>query len=167
MTRTREHKALYVILGIGTIFTFFGHGMWAIRGKESFIALFTGTFDNIGIDVSAATGETWVKAIGWFDLGVAAVMAALVVGAILERGTLYRAAYSNLAVVVFAWGVVWGFLTALSRVTSADEFYPEVWDWVERAPNWMLPAALVYVVLRHRTLIIPSHAPSERVLTEV
>jgi len=162
MTRTREHKTLYGILGIGAFATFLGHGMWAIDGKESFVGLFTGTLDNIfGYEMSARTGETWVKAIGYFDLAVAAVLGLLVVGALLERGRLYRAAYSNLAIAAFAWATVWGFLTALSRVTAADEWYPEVWDWVERAPNWMLPAALIYVVVRHRTAVIPSHAPME------
>lgn len=166
MSRTQEHKVLYGILGIGATATFFGHAMWAVRGKDTFIGLITGTLDKFGIDMSAATGETWVKAIGWLDVTVALVMALLVVGAIRERGALYRAAYSNLAVVVFGWGVVWGFLTALSRVTAASEWYPEVWDWVERAPNFMLPAALVYVVLRHRTAIIPTHVPSQATLTE-
>jgi hypothetical protein len=116
--------------------------------------------------MSAATGKTFVQAIGYFDIAVAGVIGLLVVGAIIERGMLYRAAYSGVALAVFAWAAVWGFLTALSRVTAAETWYPEIWDWVERAPNWMLPAALIFVVVRHRTIEVPTHGPYEEVYTK-
>lgn len=167
MARTREHKALYVILGIGAFGTFLGHGMWAVRGKESFVGLLTGSLKNIfGINMSAGTGKTWVQVIGSVDLVIAAAIALLVVGALRERGSLYTAAYSRLAIGIAGWGVFWGFLTALSRVTAAETWYPEFWDWVERAPNWMLPAALVYVIVRHRTVEVPTHAPFESEYTK-
>jgi len=168
MTRTREHKMLYGLLGIGAIATFFGHGMWAVRGKDTFVTLFTGSVDNVlGITVSARTGETWVKAIGWFDVAVSVALAALVIGAIAERGTLYRLAYSPVAILLFGWAAVWGFATAFSRMTAPGEFYPEVWDWVERAPNFMLPVALIYVVWRHRTIDVPTHMAAESTLTKI
>jgi hypothetical protein len=161
MTRTREHKTLYTILGIGAAMTFLGHGMRAVRGKDSFIGLFTGTMKNIfGVDIGTTAGETFVQVVGGVDLAITAAIVLLIVGALQERGTLYRAAYSKLAIGVFAWGAVWGFLTALSRVTAAEAFYPEVWDWIERAPNFMLPVALVYVIVRHRTVVVPDHVPA-------
>lgn len=168
MTRTQEHKMLYGLLGLGAVATFFGHGMWAVRGKDTFVTLFTGSMDNVlGVTVSARSGETVVKAIGWFDIAVAIALAALVAGALLERGRLYRLAYSSVAIGLFAWAAVWGFVTAFARMTGAGEFYPEVWDWVERAPNFMLPVALIYIVMKHRTVHIPTHMTSESVLTEV
>ncbi|HET7487814.1 MAG TPA: hypothetical protein VFJ85_07790 [Acidimicrobiales bacterium] len=160
MSRIREHKVLYVILGLGAALTFFGHAMWAVRGKDTFVKLLTGTLDKVGITMSAGTGENWVKGIGLFDIVVALVMGVLIIGAWRERGRLYRLAYSPFAMVVFGWGAAWGFLTALSRVTSASTWYPEVWDWVERAPNFMIAVAMVYVISCHRTLGVPSHAPS-------
>lgn len=39
--------------------------------------------------------------------------------------------------------------TRRDRVTTV-ELYPELWEVVERAPNFMLPAALVYLVYQHR-----------------
>lgn len=162
MTRTKEHKALYTILGIGAFGTLLGHGMFAIDGKESFIGLLKGSLDNVfGVTVSTGTAESWVQAIGWLDLALAAVIGLFVIGAIRERGSLYTAAYSRLAIGVFTWGALWGFATAFSRVTAADAFYPAVWDWVERAPNFVLPAGLLYVIVRHRTVDVPTHAPIE------
>jgi hypothetical protein len=43
MTRTQEHKTLYGLLGLGVVATFFGHGMWAVQGKDTFVTLLTGS----------------------------------------------------------------------------------------------------------------------------
>ena len=91
-----------------------------------------------------------VQAIGVFDLVVSAVLVLMLIGNILGTGRLYTLAYSRFAMVVYGWGALWGFLTAGSRVTAVGDFYPEVWDVVERAPNFLLPAALVYMVFQHR-----------------
>lgn len=148
MKRTRM---LYMLLGIGVLGAFFGHGMWAIDGKESFVTLFTGSFDHVlGIDVSAGTGESWVRAIGWFDIAVSAVLLAFVVGAYRQRGVLHEYAYSTFAIVVYAWAAFWGFATAAARMTAVGEFLPELWDLVERAPNFMLPLAMIYLIRSHR-----------------
>jgi hypothetical protein len=147
----RRNRILYTLLSLGAIGAFFGHAMWAVRGKETFVTLFTGTFDHVlGVEVSAATGTSWVKGIGWFDVAVSVVLVAMLVGNILAKGRLYTFAYSRVALVVYGWAALWGFLTAGSRVTAAGVFYPEVWDVVERAPNFMLPAALIYLVVQHR-----------------
>jgi hypothetical protein len=100
--------------------------------------------------VSTEAATTWVQAIGWFDLVVAAAMLAMLVGNIHAKGALYEFAYSRAALVIYAWAVLWSFVTAASRLTAAGEFYPEVWDLIERAPNFMVPAALIYLVLQHR-----------------
>jgi hypothetical protein len=100
--------------------------------------------------VSQGTAETWVQIIGFADIAVVAVLLLMLIGNIMAKGALYELAYSKLALVLLAWGALWGFVTAGSRVTAAGEFYPEVWDVVERAPNFMLPAAMIYLVYQHR-----------------
>jgi hypothetical protein len=56
-------------------------------------------------------------------------------------------AYSPVAMYLFGWAMVWGFLTALSRYTAGLEGIA-VWDVVERGPNYLAPAALVYIVYK-------------------
>jgi hypothetical protein len=147
----KRNRILYSLLSLGVIGGFFGHGMWAIDGKDTFVKLFTGSFDHVlGVDVSTSTGTDWVKGIGVFDLVVSAAMALMLIGVLVGRGQLYRFAYSPVAIAIYAWGALWGFATAASRVTAVGDFYPEVWDVVERAPNFMLPAALIYLVYQHR-----------------
>jgi hypothetical protein len=147
----RRNRVIYTLLATGLIGSFLGHGMFAVDGKESFLKLFTGSFDNVlGITVSTATATTWVQAIGWFDLAVSVALVAMLIGNIRAKGVLYEFAYSKAALVIYSWAVLWSFATAASRVTAAGEFYPEVWDLVERAPNFMIPAALIYLVYQHR-----------------
>src|SRR5215207_8077710 len=129
----KRNRILYSLLSIGAIGAFFGHGMWAVDGKESFVTLFTGSFDNVlGITISDGTGTSWVKGIGWFDVTVATVMVLMLIGVLLGRGGLYRLAYSRAALVIDAWAALWGFATAASRVTAVGQFSPEIWDVVER-----------------------------------
>jgi hypothetical protein len=147
----KRNRILYALLSIGAIGTFFGHGMWAIDGKESFVTLFSGSFDHVlGVDVATGTATNWVKGIGWFDLTVSVVLTLMLVGVLLGRGALYRFAYSPIALVIYGWAAFWGFTTAASRVTAVGVFYPEVWDVVERAPNFMLPVALIWLIYQHR-----------------
>lgn len=147
----KRNRILYTLLSVGAIGTFFGHGMWAIDGKESFVELFTGSFEHVlGVNVATDTATNWVKAIGWLDITLSLVMLLMLIGNIQAKGVLYRLAYSPIAYAVYGWGVLWGFATAASRVTAAGVFMPEIWDLVERAPNFMLPAALVYLVYCHR-----------------
>jgi hypothetical protein len=147
----KRNRILYALLSIGAIGAFFGHGMWAVDGKDSFVKLFTGTFDHVfGVTVATGTASNWVKGIGWFDITVTAALTLMLIGVILGKGALYRLAYSPIALAIYGWGAVWGFATAVSRVTAVGDFYPEVWDVVERAPNFMLPAALIWLVYQHR-----------------
>jgi hypothetical protein len=147
----RRNRVIYTLLSIGVIGAFFGHGMWAVDGKDTFVLLFSGSLDNVlGVEVTTDTATTWVQAIGWFDLIVSVGMVAMLIGNIQAKGALYEFAYSKVAMVIYAWAILWSFATAASRVTAAGEFYPEVWDVIERAPNFMLPAALLYLVVQHR-----------------
>jgi hypothetical protein len=160
----KRNRILYVLLSVGAIGAFFGHGMWAIDGKDSFVKLFTGSFDHVlGVTVATDTATSWVKGIGWFDIAVTAVLVLMLIGVILGKGALYRLAYSPIAVAVYAWGALWGFATAASRVTAVGEFYPEVWDVVERAPNFMLPAALIWLVYQHRLDHRPTTTTTESI----
>jgi hypothetical protein len=146
-----SRRTLYAILSIGLIGTFLGHGAWAIGGKDTFIELLTGSVDHVfGATMSADTGEAIVRVIGGVDLVLAAAMTLMLVGALRGAGALHRFAYSNAALAVYSWAILWGFATAAARMTSVGEFFPEVWDLVERAPNWMLPAALAYLVVTTR-----------------
>ena len=43
----KRNRILCSLLSIGAIGAFFGHGMWAIDGKESFVKLFAGSFDHV------------------------------------------------------------------------------------------------------------------------
>lgn len=90
-------------------------------------------------------------------------MTLMLIGAIAGKGVLYRLAYSRIALAVYAWGALWGFATAASRVTAVGEFYPEVWDVVERAPNFMLPAALIWLVYHHRLDHRPTTTTAESI----
>lgn len=147
----KRNRMLYTLLGIGALGAFFGHGMWAVQAKDSFVKLFTGSFDHVlGVTVANGTAEAWVRGIGWFDLVVSIAILATVVGAYRQRGALYDFAYSKVAVAIYAWAAFWGFVTAFARMTAVGEFLPEFWDLVERAPNFMLPIALIYVITHHR-----------------
>lgn len=146
-----SRRSLYTMLAIGAIGTFLGHGAWALGAKDSFVELLAGSLDRLlGVTIAAGTAEGVVRLIGVADLAVAALILAMLVGARKGTGALSRLAYSRTALAVYAWGAIWGFVTAVSRMTAAGVFFPEVWDWVERAPNFMLPAALGYLVVKTR-----------------
>lgn len=136
-------KWIYGLAAFGTITTFFGHGMWAISGKDSFVKLLTGSFQNVlGITVDTATATSWVKFIGWVDITIAVILVFATIGYLSSSASdgLKKLATSKLVVMIYAWGVFWGFMTAASRVTAVGELYPEIWDLIERGPNFAIPA---------------------------
>ena len=138
-------KALYGLLGSGVALAFFGHGVLGAKGEEKFVALVTGTYDKVlGGTMSTSTATSWVNVVGWLDIALAIVFVGLVIAALTDRDNI---AYSPVAMYLFGWAMVWGFLTALSRFT-AEMNGKEVWDVVERGPNYLLPAALVYIVYK-------------------
>jgi uncharacterized membrane protein YuzA (DUF378 family) len=95
--------------------------------------------------MSADAATTIVNVIGAVDVVLAGVFLALVVAAWRNNAI----AYSQLAMGLFGWAAVWGFLTALSRFTAVMNG-AEIWDVVERGANFMLPAALVYLIYKAR-----------------
>lgn len=149
---SKIERKLAVIAGVGTSLTFLGHGMWAAAEKNpKFVDLLTGTFKNVfGTSMDKATAIDWIQLIGVADIVLAFMFAAATVGFLVKNGWLRRLASSRLMVVLYSWGVFWGFVTALSRVTAADTWYPEVWDFIERAPNFTIPLVGLVLVLQLR-----------------
>jgi hypothetical protein len=146
MRRSRSITILYSILGTGVALAFLGHGVLGAKGQASFVELVTGTYDKLlGGTMSESTATSWVNVIGWLDIVLAVVFAGLVVAAIAQKSI----AYSPVAIGLFGWAAVWGFLTALSRFTAVLDG-AEVWDVVERGPNYLAPAGLVYLIYRIR-----------------
>lgn len=156
----RTFKWIYGILASALFLSFFGHGAWAaFENKDSFRELLSGTLNNVfGMSTTIEDGgiSTAVQAIGWWDLAFSIGILALAYGVIKGSGALFRAAGSPVAIVAYSWAILWGFLTAGSRVTAVGEFYPEVWDVVERGPNFLVPAALIYMtfVLRKPSKLV-------------
>lgn len=155
MSKTSDfYRNLAAVAGIGTGMTFLGHGMWAaVEHNPKFAPLLSGSLDNVlGISISKVTATDWVSFIGLVDIVLSVIIFAAVVGLFVSSGWLKRLSTSRPLAGIYAWGAVWGFLTALSRVTSADAWYPEFWDWVERAPNFAIPLVGLMVVLQLRKL---------------
>ena len=141
-------RRIYVILGVAAVTSFFGHGMWAVRGKDSFVELVTGSFDNLlGVAVGTSTATDMVKAIGYWDIFLSVVMAVAVIGVLQKSGPLRRFALSPVMLGVWVWAIVWGFATSVSRMSGPGVWYPELWDLVERGPNFLVPAALLMMTL--------------------
>src|SRR5215213_603937 len=146
MRRSRSTTILYSVLGSGVALAFLGHGIVGAKGEEKFVALVTGTYDKLlGGSMSDSAATTFVNVIGWVDIALAVVFAGLVIAALTQKAI----AYSPLAIGLFAWALAWGFLTALSRFTAVLNG-AQVWDVVERGPNYMAPAGLVYLIYRIR-----------------
>lgn len=151
-----QTRTLYGFLGAAVTLAFLGHGILGAKGKESFIELVTGSYDKVlGSTMSTNTAENWVNFIGWLDIGLAVAFLVLTISALRGRDSI---AYSPFAMYLFGWAMVWGFLTALSRYTAGFEGIA-IWDVVERGPNYLAPAAMVYIV--HRKLHERSPAKAE------
>jgi hypothetical protein len=139
-------KALYAILGVGVALAFLGHGILGLKGQESFVELVTGNYDKVlGGSMSGDAATTIVNVIGVVDVVLTVAFLALVGAALRD----HEIAYSPIAIALFGYAMVWGFLTALSRFTAVMNG-SEIWDFVERGPNFLLPAALVYLVYKVR-----------------
>lgn len=152
-------RRVYVILSLAAITSFFGHAMWAVRGKDKFVELVTGSFDHLlGVTVGTGTATNMVKAIGYWDIALSVLMAVALVGFLSSGGALRRFALSPVMIGVYTWAIFWGFATGASRMSGAGVWYPEVWDLVERGPNFLVPAALLVMTLfvrRQETLKVP------------
>ncbi|HUE83152.1 MAG TPA: hypothetical protein VMM84_13640 [Pyrinomonadaceae bacterium] len=144
----KAFRRVYTVLAIGAIMEFFGHGMWAVRGKEMMVQLVTNTFDNmLGVSVGTALATNLVRSIGGLDVVISMVMAIALLGFLLGRGILYRLAFSRLLIGMYAWAAFWGFLTAASRITAAGGLFPYVLNLIERGPNFLLPTTLLVLTV--------------------
>ncbi len=110
-------KKVEWILRIGIFGTFFGHGIFALMVKQSWL----GYFSPFGI--SEPTAAMLLPFIGLLDLAVSLIV-------------LFKPIN-----VVLGWAAFWGFATALVRPISGEP----VWDFVERWANWAAPLALLYL----------------------
>ena len=111
----QQQKTAEWILRIGVFGAFFGHGIFALGVKQSWIPMIT-TF---GFSETAAT--TMLPLIGVMDIVVA----------ILALVWPIR--------IVLIWATLWAFATALARPIAGDP----IGDFVERAANWAAPLALL------------------------
>lgn len=116
-------KKIEWILRIAVFGEFFGHGIFALQGKASWIKW-------IGqlIGTSPETSATLLILIGIIDLVVAIV--------ILLRPIN----------IVILWAVFWGFWTALVRPLVGESF----WDFIERWANWGAPLALYWLTQKSK-----------------
>lgn len=122
-----------------------------------------GTLDNLfGVEVSTDTATTWVQAIGWFEIAVAAVMVLMLIGNFRAKGALHEFAYGRTALAIYAWAGLWGSVTAASRLTAAGELYPEIWDLVERARTSCSPRRWCTWCTRTDSITAARSSPSGR-----
>lgn len=112
---TKQEKTVEWILRLGIFGAFFGHGVLAVGGKESWIPLITA----FGFSESAASNL--LPLIGTLDLAVA----------VLALLWPLR--------IVLIWATLWAFATALARPIAGDP----IWDFIERTANWATPLALL------------------------
>ncbi len=97
---------------------FLGHGVFAYQAAPHFRLLVMGS-----LGVSEETAATVLPVIGTIDFTIAALVLIKPIRAVL------------------LWGAIWGLLTGLARPLSGRE----IWDFVERWPNWGIPLALLFV----------------------
>lgn len=108
------------VLRIATAGSFFGHGMFALQGKESWFKYFY----SVGIN-NPETITTLLLWVGILDIALA----------ILVLLKPIRAA--------LLWMAVWGLWTAMIRWPVGPD---PVWDFVERWANWGAPLALLLLM---------------------
>ncbi|MEQ8839296.1 MAG: hypothetical protein RID07_20995 [Lacipirellulaceae bacterium] len=104
--------------------TFAIHGMEALQLKGTFLDLLIGTSQRwFGWDMSQIVAEQILTIVGYVDLAVAG-------GCLMVRSRL-----------VCGWLAVWGFVTALSRITAGgleNHWHETLW----RASHFCIPIAL-------------------------
>ncbi len=118
-------KIIEWVLRIAVFGTFFGHGMFALQGKEKWVGWVMKFGENFGgFDIATATQIL-------FAVGVMDVMIALIVLAKPMRAILLLA-------------TIWAFWTSFMHVLPF--IGNPVWDFVERWANWGAPLALLILL---------------------
>ncbi|MEK6941098.1 MAG: hypothetical protein AABW49_04340 [Nanoarchaeota archaeon] len=110
-----KEKLAEWILRLGIFGTFLGHGIFALQTKEGWIHYFT------AVGITETTARTLLPLIGVMDVTTA----------------LFALFFPMR--IILAHAALWGFITALIRPISGEP----VWDFVERASNFMAPLALL------------------------
>jgi uncharacterized membrane protein YphA (DoxX/SURF4 family) len=108
------------VLRIAVAGSFFGHGMFAIQGKEGWFKY----FNAVGIN-NVETVTLLLLLVGILDLALAVLLLIKPV---------------RIAVL---WMALWGLWTALIRWPIGPD---PVWDFVERWNNWGAPLALLLIL---------------------
>ena len=103
------------LLRLGVFGSFFGHGIFALQVKQSWLPYFT------AVGLSESVGTVLLPLIGIMDIVVALI------------ALLYPLR------IVLVWAAAWGFWTALMRPIAGEP----IWDFVERSANWAAPLALL------------------------
>jgi len=119
-------KLVEWVLRVAVAGEFFGHGMFALQGKEGWFKYFY----PFGI-TNAETITTLLLLVGIMDIALAIL--------ILTRPV--RAA--------LLWMAVWGLWTAMIRWPFGPD---PIWDFVERSANWGAPLALLLMLGWPKTL---------------
>lgn len=111
-------KQIEYLLRLGVFLTFFGHGIFALQGKEVWLPYLTvfGISDMIAYKVM-------------FLIGIIDVIVAV---SILVK---------PLSPIIL-WAVFWAFSAALMRPVVGQP----IWDFVERGSNWIVPLALFVII---------------------
>ena len=115
MLNTTQIKIIMRGLSIAVFGTFLGHGLFAISIKPSWIPLLT------AFGFSKNTAISLLPIIGTIDILVACII-------------LFKPFR-----LVLIWASFWAFAAALSRPIAGEP----IWEFVERAPNWITPLALL------------------------
>jgi hypothetical protein len=155
-----RHRFVPILLSAGLAGLWLGHGMQAATGKPELIHLFTGSLRTLfEITLSPDTAATWVRAIGRFDIAVSGLFAVLLLGQLRTRGWLHHLARSRTAIAVYAAAAVWAATTAASYMIAAQQVLPQLWEFIERAPAYLIPVALAVFVHQHRRTRQPAGRP--------
>jgi hypothetical protein len=117
LARPRHLAALYWALRLACVFEFIGHGAFGIITKAAWVPY----FGVVGIP------ESWayklMPVVGSVDI----FLGFLVLLRPVRGALLYMS--------------IWGLWTALLRPLSGEPF----WETIERAPNYLVPFALLYL----------------------
>ncbi|MEK9147444.1 MAG: hypothetical protein AAB593_00820 [Patescibacteria group bacterium] len=106
------------ILRIAVFGEFFGHGIFALQGKEKFVNYI------MSVGISHDTAAILLMFVGIMDIIVALVV-------------LFRPISP-----ILLWAAFWGFATELIRPIAGEP----IWDFLERWANIGAPLALYYLL---------------------
>ena len=123
LSRAAGHR-IYWLLRLACAAEFIGHGAFGIITKAAWVPY----FGVVGIPEDLA--YTLMPVIGTVDIS----LGILVLLRPVRAGLLYMA--------------FWGFMTATIRPLSGEP----IWEFLERAPNWGVPLALLFLRGRGTTV---------------